>query len=87
MEILLVILLVLVVGALNVACFLFGARVGQKVVKGEAIELPKIDPMKAIREHEDRKEAQRESERMAAIMRNIDSYDGSGNGQEDIPRG
>ena len=79
------ILLILVVGALNVACFFIGAKVGQKVVKGETISLP--DPIKALREHEDRKEAERAQDRVDIIMRNIENYDGTGKGQEDVPRG
>lgn len=81
------ILLILVVGALNGACFFIGAKVGQTAAKGEDIRLPKIDPMQAIREREDRREAKKEQERIDAIMRNIENYDGTGNGQEDIPRG
>ena len=81
------ILLVLTTGALCVACFFVGARVGQKVSKGEDIKLPDIDPMKPIRERQERKAAEREQERFDAILRNIDSYDGTEQGQEDIPRG
>ena len=81
------ILLVLTTGALCVACFFVGARVGQKVSKGEDIKLPKIDPMQPIRERQERKAAEREQERFDAILRNIDSYDGTEQGQEDIPRG
>lgn len=81
------ILLILTVGALCVACFFVGACVGQTAAKGEDIKPPKIDPLKPFREREERQEAKREQERMDAIMRNIDRYDGTGIGQEDIPRG
>lgn len=87
MEILFAILLILVVGALNIACFFIGAKVGQKVVKGEAVELPKVDLMAAARERENKREAQKEQNRIDAIMRNIENYDGTSRGQEDIPRG
>ena len=80
-------LIIIAAGALNVACFFIGARVGQKTVKGEPIEMPKVDPLKAIREHQDRKEAQKEQDRYETIMRNIENYDGTGSGQEDVPRG
>lgn len=86
MEILFAILLILVVGALNVACFFIGARVGQKVVKGEAVELPEIDPMKPIREQKERKKAEAEQDYYDTIMSNIDNYDGTGSGQKDLPR-
>jgi hypothetical protein len=87
MEILFAILLILVVGALNIACFFIGAKVGQKVVKGEAVELPKVDPMKPLREQRERREAKREQDRYDTILRNIDSYNGTDEGQEEIPRG
>ena len=81
------VLMLLVTGTLNVVCFFIGAKVGQAASKGEPIELPKIDPLKAIREREDRKEAEREQEKYEAILRNIENYDGTSRGQEDVPRG
>lgn len=79
------VLLLLVMGATNILCFMIGARVGQKVVKGEEIELPTVNPMEAIREHQEKKEAQREQDRMDTILRNIEGYDGTSYGQEDVP--
>lgn len=78
-------LLVLIIGTLNVVCFLIGAKVGQTVVKGEEIEMPAVNPFKAYREHQERKEADREKERIETILYNIDNYDGTGIGQKDIP--
>lgn len=86
MEILFAILLILVVGALNVACFFIGAKVGQKVAKGEPVAVSLPDPVKAIREREDKKEAEREQDRYEMIMRNIENYDGTDRGQKDIPK-
>lgn len=73
-----------IISALNIACFLIGAKVGQMVVKDEPIEVKLPDPLKAIRENEERKEAKREQDKLETIMRNIDNYDGTGNGQEDV---
>ena len=81
------ILLILTIGTLCIVCFFVGARVGQTVAKGEKIEAPKLDPMKPIREYQDRKEAERKQDRIETIMRNIESYDGTARGQEDVPRG
>lgn len=81
------VLLLAVMAASNIVCFIIGAKVGQAVSKGEKIETPTVDPLKAYREHEAKKEAQKEQERLDTIMRNIESYDGTGNGQEDVPRG
>lgn len=80
------ILLIAVVGMLNIACFLVGAKVGQTVSKGKDIEIPNINPVKAYHEQLERHEAQREKDRVETILRNIERYDGTGAGQEDIPR-
>lgn len=77
--------LVFVVGAMNIACFLIGAKVGQTVVKGKEIEVPAVNPMEAYRKHEAKKAAQEEQNRIDTIMRNIESYDGTAIGQEDVP--
>ena len=81
------ILLILTVGALCVACFFVGAKVGQTVAKGEDIKPPQIDPLKPIRDAQNRREADKERERIEAIMYNVDHYDGTGSGQKEIPRG
>lgn len=82
------IILILVVGALNIACFFIGAKVGQRVAKGESVELPSLNPVKAVKEHNEKKlaekEAEREQERIRTIMENIENYDGTPNGQKDV---
>ena len=78
------ILLVLAVGTLNVVCFLFGAKVGMSVVKGEPIELPSLNPIKAYREREDHKQAERAQNKLSTIMQNIEAYDGTGANQKDV---
>ena len=80
------IFIILVSGTLNAVCFFIGAKIGQKVSKGETIEAPTLNPMKAIREREERKEADKESERLEIILQNIENYDGSPNGQRVVPR-
>lgn len=84
MEIISIILIILIVSTLNVVCFLFGAKVGQKVDKGESIDIPTLNPLKAYREREDRREAEKEQDKIATIMQNIEMYDGTSNGQRDV---
>ena len=79
------ILWIAAISAANILCFLVGARVGQKVAKGGTVELPK-DPVQAIRAAQDRKEAKRKQNKVETMLRNIDKYDGTGFGQEEIPR-
>ena len=80
------ILLAITVGALCIGCFIIGAKVGQTVSKGENLEMPSVNPFEAYRKHEAKKEAEAEQERIDTIMRNIESYDGTGNNQEDVGR-
>ena len=79
------IVLVLVVGAMCIACFMVGAKVGQTVSKGEDIQTPTVNPMTLYREHEQRKAEREEQKRIETIMRNVDNYDGTGGRQEDVP--
>lgn len=78
------ILLALVVGTLCIVCFFIGARVGQTVARGEKIETPRETVINAVREHRERKEAEIKQDKLDTIMRNIESYDGTGFGQEDV---
>jgi hypothetical protein len=82
-----IIFIILAIGALNIACFFVGAKVGQTVAKGEKIETPTLNPVKAIEEHRNRKQAEAEQNRLNTIMQNIEKYDGTGRGQDDVPRG
>lgn len=83
------ILLALVVGTLCIVCFFVGAKVGQAVSRGETVEAP--HPVKVMRENRERKlaeeEQRKEQTRMEIIMQNIESYDGTGLGQKDVPGG
>lgn len=80
------ILLIVVVGTLNIMCFFIGAKVGQKVVKGEAIKTPTLSPIALYNEHQSRKEAEKELDKLDVIMKNLENYDGTGANQEDVPR-
>lgn len=79
------VLLLLVMGIANVACFVIGAKVGQTVTKGKEIEIPSPNPMEVIRRAEDSREAKREQDRLETIMANIERYDGTSAGQRDVP--
>ena len=81
------ILLIAITGALNIACFFIGAKVGQTVAKGKEIKMPTINPMEIHRQHQDRQHMEEEKSKVETILRNIERYDGTGMGQEDVPRG
>ena len=70
-----------------IICFIIGVKVAQIVSKGEEITIKAPNPLQAYREHEAKREAQKEQERLDTIMRNIEKYDGTSKGQEDVPKG
>ena len=77
----------LILAVSNILCFVIGAKVGQKVTKGEEIKLPSANPLEAYREHRNKKEAEREQDRLDIVLQNMEIYDGTSNGQRDVPRG
>ena len=78
------VLIYAVIGLLNIVCFVVGAKVGQSIVKGKDVELPNLNPLQAIRENRAKREADKEQSKNDAILRNIDRYDGTSQGQEDV---
>lgn len=79
--------LAVVIGTLCIACFLIGVKAGRH----EEIKVPdasKLNPVTIYHEHKERKtekeEEQAEIEKNEAILRNVDRYDGTDRGQEDI---
>ena len=86
MDLIATICLIAVTGTLNAVCFFIGAKTGQKVQKGEEIKLPTLNPMEFVQKHREQREAEAEKNKWDTVMRNIDRYDGTGSGQEDVPR-
>ena len=78
------VLALLVMGLVNIACFMIGAKVGQTVQQGKDIELPTVAPTDSYNKRQAKKEAQAEQDRLNAIMRNIETYDGTSIGQEEV---
>ena len=77
MSVIEIILLILGIGIMNILCFLIGAKTGQKVVKNEPIELPKINPVQVIRDMEQKKEQAKADEEYRHNLEVINNYDGS----------
>ena len=78
---------VLCLCAFNVLSFVIGAKVGQKIVRQETINL---NPVKAVEnvitEHKEIKAKEEEDEYFKAIYQNIDNYTGDSIGQVEVPR-
>ena len=78
------ILLLLITGTLNIVCFFVGAKVGQKVVKGEEIQAPEINLSNPVKAYREKKKAEYEQDRIDTIMQNIEAYNGTSAGQKDV---
>jgi hypothetical protein len=72
-------------GVFLILAFIIGARVGQKIVKGEEVKVELPNPIKAIQEHNEKREAEKEIEKIDIMVENIDNYDGTGLGQKQLP--
>lgn len=80
------VLLLLTMGAVNLLCFVIGARVGQKVSKGEEIKLPSVNPVEAVKAYKEEREKRHIQSKMDAILENMENYSGSSVGQREVPR-
>ena len=78
------VLTILMTGTLCCVCFLIGAKVGQTTIKGEKVNTPNLNPFKAYRESQSRKEVERQQDKLSTVLRNIERYDGTSKGQEDV---
>lgn len=79
-----ILILIIGIGLINVLCFLIGAKTGQKAVKGEDITLPNLNPIEAVREHEEARQQRKEEDNFNTMLENIEVYDGTSIGQKDF---
>ena len=73
-------------GVFILLAFILGAKIGQKIVKGEEVKVELPNPIKMISEHREKKEVEKELEKLDIITENIDNYDGTGAYQKEIPK-
>lgn len=71
---------------INLASFVIGAKIGQKVSNNERIEVNPVKMIKEeIQEHKEQKVKEEEDNYYNTILHNIDVYDGTSNGQKPVP--
>ena len=68
----------------NISCFYIGLKVMQTVFKGKDVEMPKISPTAIIQDRAEKREAKEKQEKMEKIQANIERYDGTPMGQQDV---
>lgn len=76
MEMIIVMLVTLSINSIaNALCFLFGAKIGQKVAKQEIVELPRIpNPITKVKERRELKEYEMEQDSFQKELENLDNY-------------
>lgn len=77
-------LMALVISLSNIACLIIGIKIG----KGREIKIS--NPVEMVKEHKENKETQREEKQkqkaLETMLYNIDIYDGTEMGQQDIEK-
>lgn len=74
-----------IMGAVNIVCFVVGAKVGQSVKAGEKIEVAALPVATGpAKSHKEIKEARKEQEKLSILLQNIENYDGSSIGQREV---
>jgi hypothetical protein len=76
-------LLALTVGTLNIVCFFIGVKAGRHE-EVKAPNMARINPVNLYNEYQEKREVQKEKEKVETILRNLDNYDGTPFGQEDV---
>ena len=64
-------------------------RVGSKTPQGNTntlpeVKTPKINPLEAYKEHKEKKELEQVQKEFNIMWGNIDNYDGTSNGQQEV---
>lgn len=85
-AILLAAILIIINSTTNIACFFIGVSVRQKVDKGETVKMPNLNPSDIYKEHQKKQEQEKKMRQREVLLRNIENYDGTPYGQEEIPR-
>ena len=72
-------------GVFILVAYTLGLKNGQKIVKSEPIELPKVENLvEKIQQKKLEKEQQKEIDKINKILENIDNYDGTGANQQEV---
>lgn len=74
----------IVISITNILCFIIGAKIGQTVYQGKDIRFPNLNITEIKRRNREKKHAVERLEVADRILSNIEKYDGTSRGQEDI---
>ena len=79
------IILCTIVGVFIIVSYSLGLKNGQRLSKNEEVVVPNVNPVKVVTEEIEKHEEKKKQQAYEIMMSNIDNYDGTGLGQQDIP--
>lgn len=79
------IILCTIVGVFIIVSYSLGLKNGQRLSKNEEVVVPNVNPVKAVTDEMEKHEEKKKQQAYEIMMSNIDNYDGTGLGQQDIP--
>lgn len=79
------IILCTIFGVFILVAYSLGLKNGQRLSKDEDVVVPIVNPVKVITEEIEKHEEKKKQQAYEIMMSNIDNYDGTGLGQQDIP--
>ena len=79
------IILCTIFGVFIIVSYSLGLKNGQRLSKNEEVILPNVNPVKVVTEEIEKHEEKKKQQAYEIMMSNIDNYDGTGLGQQDIP--
>lgn len=71
-------------GVFILTAYSLGLKNGQRLSKNEEIIVPELNPVKVIQDGIETHEEKKKQEQFDIMMSNIDNYDGTGIGQQNI---
>lgn len=74
-----------VFGLFIMASYTLGLRNGQKLARKEEVKMPNLNPIEIVNNQIEKHEERKEQSVIDIMMENINNYDGTGIGQQDIP--
>ena len=79
------IILCTIFGVFILVAYSLGLKNGQMISKNEEVIMPNINPVKVVSEEIQKHEEKKKQQAYEIMMSNIDNYDGTGLGQQEIP--
>lgn len=79
------IILCTIFGVFILVAYSLGLKNGQRLSKDEDVVVPNVNPVKVVTEEIEKHEEKKKQQAYEIMMSNIDNYDGTGLGQQDIP--